>query len=514
MQYYEAFADQNRGDTTSRQETARAYRRVGDIQAALGQHRQAEDAYRQSIRSYRELSSAAPEEPEFLHGIASSTNSLGHSLQAQARLDEAEQAHRQAMESESRLLSRFPDQLEYREEHARILNNLGVLLVTIQRNEEAEEALLAARDEWQWLADESEAPSAYHHRVATSHVNLANLWLEMDRKQQAKLALTQAIEIARSLTLASNQPAYQEQLARSLNSIGVLSMRAKESAEAEAAFREAFPIWEALAMTYGSVPEYREELVRTSKNLAELFGDQADAVPWLHLARDSLRLLNTHFPENRDYRQQLAETDQRLSERFLADGQLDEALDASLQASNRWMHLVEDFPAVAEYQRQLTAAYNVLGTIQSKLGFADEAKAAYHNALGVLDKMPPDQCELPGHRGRGCEDLPQPRTSVGHGSVDHSEQFLGAAIRCLLVSVRTFRRNPSYQHASLPVTRRWEICCSRRVGRNRRESNTVRLCRYANRWRIGFPTSPHCRTAWPVFLRAVPTRTFAIRIGH
>ena len=49
LKFYDQFAQQNQADVKLQKETARAYRRVGDIQRRLGQYDRAETAYRRAL---------------------------------------------------------------------------------------------------------------------------------------------------------------------------------------------------------------------------------------------------------------------------------------------------------------------------------------------------------------------------------------------------------------------------------------------------------------------------------
>jgi serine/threonine protein kinase/tetratricopeptide (TPR) repeat protein len=447
LTFYEGFAIQNAQYKSSRHETAKAYRRVGDIQTKLASSKKAEDAYRRSILFYEELTRDFPREPDFLQGIASSTNNLGIALQAQQIHSEAEKAYRQALEIESRLVNKFTDQPSYLEELARTYNNLGVLLSTTQRDEAADEAFLAARQHWQQLADQSEDLSDYHHHLATSHVNLANLWQNMDHRSDAKQALERALEIAQPLVDSSGKPEYQEQLARTLNSMGVLLMRDEEFSESEVAFREAVPNWQKLATGYVNVPEFQEKLTQTCKNLATLLRDKPESALWLRRARDTLERTTEQFPGNRKYHEQLAKTNDRLGEFFRARGQLREASDAYLEASSNWKTLIDNFAPTAEYQQQLSKTYNVLGIIFSATGRPSEAESAYRNALDVLDQMPTEQSQQPGHRGAVAKICHNLGLLLGIGQVDESEQFLRRGHLAFVGLREAFPTKPSYQHS-------------------------------------------------------------------
>src|SRR5207249_12043070 len=84
LKFYQEFGEQPGNNPQTRQEAARAWRRVGEIQHRLGQLTEAENAFDQAS------SLASGEELAYCH------NERGHLLRTAGRLPEAEQAFRQA----------------------------------------------------------------------------------------------------------------------------------------------------------------------------------------------------------------------------------------------------------------------------------------------------------------------------------------------------------------------------------------------------------------------------------
>ena len=60
LTFYDQFARQNQENVHLQKETARAYRRVGDIQQRLGQYEKAETAYRHALEIYQSLAGRRP----------------------------------------------------------------------------------------------------------------------------------------------------------------------------------------------------------------------------------------------------------------------------------------------------------------------------------------------------------------------------------------------------------------------------------------------------------------------
>lgn len=445
--FYQGFAHQNETEPASRFETAKAYRRVGDIQMRLARSDDAEENYRRSIEYYEALARDFPDEPEFVHGIATSTNNLGQSLQAQEAFDGAEEAYRQVLVMESGLASEFGTRPRYREELARASNNLGVLLVALKRVEDAAEAFRTSRDRWQSLADSYTDHAEYSHHLATSHVNLANLWLENEQQDRAHLAIDQAVQIARGLTDVAQRPQYTELLARSLNSLGALWMREGHRGESEPAFREAVPLWQSLADRYVNVPEYREEVVRSSNNLGSLLRDETEASDWLERASVGLESLVQQFPERRQYREQLAETYDRLGTWYRDQEEPHRACDAYVDAARCWEELNADASSAPEYPQRLADLYNRLGILYSTSGRPDDAKSAYNSALRALDQISGEQAKLPEHRNAIASLCHNLGLIVGIDEVEQAERLLRRGRSEFSELRRRAPANPSYLHS-------------------------------------------------------------------
>ncbi len=192
------------------------------------------------------------------------------------------------------------------------------------------------------------------------------------------------------------RPEYQEQLARVLNSIGVLAMKDGNTVRSESAFQEAIPVWQELADQYINVPNYGLEFVRTCDNLATLVRNSPEATDWHRRGRDALQRLTERFPDQSDYLQQLAEINVRLGESLRSCEQTHEATEAYLAASTQWKRLIVETSQNDAFRQQLSKTCNVLGILYSTSGKPSEARAAYDDALAHLTRCPASRlsCQL------------------------------------------------------------------------------------------------------------------------
>ncbi len=99
LKFYDQFARGNQADVKLQKETARAHRRVGDIQRRLGQYDKAETAYRHALTSYQALAKTSMANSDVMTTIAAIHNELGVVYRDTGRPTEAGDAHRQALET-------------------------------------------------------------------------------------------------------------------------------------------------------------------------------------------------------------------------------------------------------------------------------------------------------------------------------------------------------------------------------------------------------------------------------
>jgi serine/threonine protein kinase len=165
LSFYEAFARENRDNPDLRPETAKSFRRVGDIRRAFGEHRQAEEAYRQALDLQEKLAADLPNVATYRRELADSHNNLGLLLERTGRLPDAEKEYRQALKLCERLVAEGPS-ANARETAAIARMNLGNVLELTGRTRQAEEAYRQALAEQEKLvAGDREAPG-YRRELA------------------------------------------------------------------------------------------------------------------------------------------------------------------------------------------------------------------------------------------------------------------------------------------------------------------------------------------------------------
>jgi tetratricopeptide (TPR) repeat protein len=391
LHFYQGFLDEAGKDPTVRSETARAYRRVGDIEDMLGDYAASERGYRSAISLLQELAAKAPENADLRAELAAAKNQLGIVLEATERSREARALLQDAIEIRTKLVADFPIVAAYRRGLAGNLHNQGLFLQTGNRLKEADLAYGKAAQLFGELATEFPKEADYRLELARTLANRAALLESTGKRPEAEKAGRQAVELQRQLVHeAPDNEDYRKELGRGCGNLAVLLQRQGRWTDAEAAYREANDTFSKLANDFPQVPDYRHELATNANNLVELF--QAcrrwtDADREARRAQDLLQRLVAGFPEAPLHQQELARSLDR-------HGMVLAYMKRPAQAEKSWQQaivlqedLVARFPDQPVYQQELARSHENLGILQSGLNRHDDAQRNYQAAIGITDAL-------------------------------------------------------------------------------------------------------------------------------
>jgi tetratricopeptide (TPR) repeat protein len=138
---------------------------------------------------------------------------------------------------------------------------------------------------------------------------------------------------------------------------------------------------------------YARELLETvqAHNRAgeahELGGEYEQAIGSYHNARQALETLVDEFPEVADYRKQLAESYIYMSRSHFSLGEGEEAEQACRRAIDLSEKLLTEFGEDPAYRDVLAHSHRVLGAVLEKAGRFDEAEQAYSSAFDVFEVL-------------------------------------------------------------------------------------------------------------------------------
>ena len=175
LAFYQQLATEQSDDPTVQFETAKAQQRAGEIQSKLGQHKEAEAAFRQARGLLQQLVREKPDEPQYRDWLAQTQGKLGGLLFFTGRLPEAEQELRSALETCQALVAQFPGEAQYQVNLADRHDSLGQLLGDTGRPREAEAAFRQSIALLESLLTNSPDDRGRRFKLAVSQDGLARL---------------------------------------------------------------------------------------------------------------------------------------------------------------------------------------------------------------------------------------------------------------------------------------------------------------------------------------------------
>jgi tetratricopeptide (TPR) repeat protein len=271
LEFYQELLQAHEGDPAVRQETGRAYRRVGDILRILGRHQEAQQAYQQAVAVLRELASQSPAAPEPRQDLAESYNWQGELLRTTGKPRQAREAYDSARRLQEELVAQFPNEPEYGKALARTHDNLGILLKEGGELEAARAEFRQAIDRLQDLAARFPERPEYCQLLARSHLNFGPVLKGLKDYAGAERVYGEAIRRLRALRDADPyKPDYRHELGVACNNLGNLLRRVGRPDEARPCHREAIALFGKLVVDHSEVPVYRRELANSHNSLGYL----------------------------------------------------------------------------------------------------------------------------------------------------------------------------------------------------------------------------------------------------
>lgn len=400
LKFYDQFAQQNHADVRLQKETAKAYRRVGDIRRRLGQYEKAETAYRRALEAYQHLAEAAPNDAESSTAVASIYNELGLVCRSMGRFAEQRTLHLQAQKTLQQQSAQVAALAESRFELARTYGFLSLTVPdpgtpsprghrgprrpgpSLGQFEAAAENNRRALEILTKLTEEVPADPRYRLALARTHRDAYLLAAFSGRFPQADACRQEAIRILQSLVAeAPNHPDYQHELAETYAMPATPWHDQHTAAASSDELRRALDILAELVARYPTVPEYKASLARACLRFGEIHrsgGSVTGAEDELTRAVELFRSLVAEFPSMIGYRFFLGRSLDRLAEVQRARGQLPQARATLEEAIANTQKLQELSPGMARFGGRLPMQYASLARVLRELGehsLAEEAAA-------------------------------------------------------------------------------------------------------------------------------------------
>jgi eukaryotic-like serine/threonine-protein kinase len=384
-QFYQQFLKQKGTDASVLREAGRAHLRLGQIGELLGDHVEAERAYRRGLDLLTPLVRDDHDPPEILADLARGRDELGMLLKKANRFKESETLLRSALQLRERLAADHP------------------------------------RD------------PAHQQGLADSRYHLAALFSRLrGMRDEDEASYREALRVQESLVAGSrDRPEFRGKLARYLNNLALLLASTGRVVEAEEKYRESVSILTPLVSAPLPAPGDRWQLARSYANLAMLLrssGRPDEAVTACLQARTLQQALRADFPDVLDYQHELASILNNLGLLRKEAGRLDDALSAFREAIELQYSLVAGSLQRPDYRLSLAVTRLNLASVLESTDVR-EATRIYRDALSVQEHLTadfPDVAEYQSAQGRTLYSLA--RLQLGEGG-DGAVVLLDRAIR-------------------------------------------------------------------------------------
>jgi tetratricopeptide (TPR) repeat protein len=395
LQSYTEFAQETSNDPTVRFETARAFRRIAEIQHRLGPSVQAEEAFRQAADRLQSLVDELPGTPAYRAELAATLHKFGVLLGDTGRYGDEEEIHRRALKLEERLAAEHPNEANYRRDLGRGHWFVAEVLASLHRREDAEQAYRAALAIQQPLVADFPSVAEYREQLAESYLGFGQQLRHLGRTKQYEQSLGEAAVLFEQLaTEFPHLPGFRNHLANVLywRMLGSSRKRPETySRQAEQDLLKAIGLQKKLVEDFPAVPDYRYDLFRSQKALGGLLGgtnrsDEAEIA--FGDAATITEKLAADYPAVHYYLGGLAGTYHLLGEFRVKDGRFLEAKDAFRKSIATFDRLVAKFPNVPEYGPDRRQTYFHLASVLNVLHRSEEADDIYRKALDADSKNP------------------------------------------------------------------------------------------------------------------------------
>jgi serine/threonine-protein kinase len=383
LAYYDGFTAEDAADPTVRQEHGRAYLRKADVLRKLGRHREADLSYRNAIDRLDELVRSDPETPEHRFHLASAQAHLAASLAARGKSQEAEAFYRKARDLQRELVKQGPA-ARYALAVAQTEKGLADLHRVTGRTELAETEAQSAIKHLEPLATARRADVAPRQELAASLDVLGLLLRDRNRPRDAEAAYRKARGLLEPLVAeAPTVPPFRDLLAKVYNSLGLLVREHGNADEAETILRAQVTQEERLAADFPDRPDYRRALARSLKNLAMMIRERGQTREAEQIYRRALVLnerLAADFPAVLIYRRDQARCLANLGELLSRGTRRAEAEKLYRQAQAIYEQLIAEAPDVPDHKNALAGTLVNLGVFLADNGRAPDAESTYGQA--------------------------------------------------------------------------------------------------------------------------------------
>jgi tetratricopeptide (TPR) repeat protein len=391
LNFYQNQTPQGQGDDPDlRRETARALRRVGEINQLLGDFAEADKAFQRTVPMTEALQRDFPKSPDYRQDLGLVYFYQGKLRQKQSQMAAAETAFRKALAVQAQLADDVSTAAN-RADLARTYNELGQVLRQTNHYEAAKEAYDKAIDIQTRLVTGNRDAAEYMSDLAGSLNDRAHVLRDLKQLEQAEADYNTSLGyLARLVDENRENVQYRARLAAVYQNLGLV-LAFIRPADVEEALHKATDLGEELVISFPTVPDFRHELAKALTNLAARQTRQRkfiDAEKNFRQAKEHLDRLIADSDTSPDYRSTMGVTLDYWAKLLRSQGQekLPEARNRLIEALPHHERALRANATNPAYRQRLANHYAELAEVclvQDELG--DAAKAAQE-----LHKLAPE----------------------------------------------------------------------------------------------------------------------------
>ena len=427
LEFFDEFARNNRTDL--KEETANAYRRVGEIQQRLDQLDEAEEAYRRALTTYQTLAADELKKDTFLLAEAKTLNALGTIASQKSQRDESKQSHQQA----KALLESSPSLMATTQGKFELANTYTLMAMVPFRGGFGQGGGIFPRgtggplppppDEHHEDGPRVDNPRADNPRSDSPRPDRPRTEFgEGDRRQRGRSGRRGSttgprwpvpVDFEETRTNYANalrlleeivkqEPAnieYRLALAQCYREHIRIAKMSGEHEASEQYQQKVIDVLEQLVAEYPNVPRVKFELADTL--CMSRFGGpgpapetlQTKSVERLQRALEICRELNQSYPNTPEYRALLANSLFRLANLATHEENFIEAEKYCHEAIDTAGPLAQQFPSVAMYQFTYSQLLAFLAEVNGKQGKFQEARKHLAMSIDHLQRIGPQSRE-------------------------------------------------------------------------------------------------------------------------
>jgi serine/threonine protein kinase/Flp pilus assembly protein TadD len=269
LRFYQEFLRERGDSPVVRSETANAYRRVGQIQALLGQPEEAEEAFRQAVVLLGKLLDESPDDPSHHKNLAAAHNGLGMLYHSTTRWPQAETHLQRAVALLEKPEAEGLLPLKNRHSLAGIHNNLMILYRQMGQLDKAEAAFFKCKTVTEKLLADDLKDGRSLMLLASCHQNAGFVYGAKGQTREAEAAYQTALTLnQRLIRVEPEEVSHQKRLAGTQNNLGLLYTQTGQHDKAEAAYQESLALNKAILDAHPKVVAFRVDLAGAYGNMA------------------------------------------------------------------------------------------------------------------------------------------------------------------------------------------------------------------------------------------------------